>query len=116
MQDPVARFAAGLRESAAREQAEQERRQRERRQARDAAQAAAERAAALDDARRALERAIDQARHARRVGSGVAASDAAWRDAKARVVELETGAPPPWAAHREVAEVSDDASDEAAPT
>lgn len=115
VQDPVARFAAGLRESAAREQADRDRRQLERRQARDAAQAAAEHAAALEDARRELERAIDQARHARRAGSGVAASDAAWRAAKARVVELETGAPPAWA-RRDEAEVRDVAGDDGDPS
>ena len=30
---------------------------------------------------------------------GVDAADAAWREAKARLIELETGAPPSWAAH-----------------
>ena len=34
---------------------------------------------------------------ARRAGSGVAAADAAWRHAKAWLIELETGAPPEWA-------------------
>jgi hypothetical protein len=34
---------------------------------------------------------------ARRTHSGIDAADAAWRQAKARVIELETGAPPSWA-------------------
>ena len=98
-QDPVAQFAAILRASAERERAERERLQLERQAARDAAQAAAEHAAALDRARRELEHAINGVREARRAGSGVAASDAAWRQAKFRVIELETGAPPEWARH-----------------
>jgi hypothetical protein len=57
------------------------------------------RAAALDAARRELEQAIGAARDARRTGSGIDAADAAWRHAKARLIELETGAPPEWAGH-----------------
>ena len=56
-------------------------------------------AAELDAARRELEDAISNAREARRAGSGVAATDAEWRRAKARLIELETGAPPEWAGH-----------------
>jgi sugar (pentulose or hexulose) kinase len=88
-----------LRASAERERAERERLQLEQQEARDAAQAAVEHAAALEDARRELEHAISGVREARRAGSGVAASDAAWRQAKARLIELETGAPPEWARH-----------------
>lgn len=98
-QDAIERFATMLRESAERERAELERVRRERQQARDAAQAAAAHAAALDTARRELEQAIGTAREARRTGSGIAAADAAWRHAKARLIELETGAPPEWANH-----------------
>jgi hypothetical protein len=86
-----------LRESAEREQAERDRRERARQAARDAEQAAAAHAVALEQARRHLDRAIVAARDARRAGSGVADADRAWRDAKARVIELETGAPPEWA-------------------
>jgi hypothetical protein len=86
-----------LRESAEHQQAERDRLQRERQQARDAAHAAAEHAALLDAARRELEHAIGAAREARRAGSGVAAADAAWRQAKSRLIELETGTPPEWA-------------------
>ena len=97
--DPVAQFAAILRASAERERADRERLQLERQEARDAAHAATVHAAALDAARRELEHAISCVREARRAGSGVAASDAAWRQAKFRVIELETGAPPEWARH-----------------
>jgi hypothetical protein len=86
-----------LRESAERERAEAERIRLEREEASNAARAAAEHAAAIVAARRNLERAIEDARLARRTGSGIANADAAWRQAKARLIELETGAPPPWA-------------------
>jgi len=36
-------------------------------------------------------------RTSKSTGKGRADADAAWRSAKARVIELETGAPPPWA-------------------
>jgi hypothetical protein len=94
--DPIKRFASTLRASEERERAEQERAQREREEAENAARAAAEHAEALATARRDLERAIERARDARRAHSGVSAADAAWRQAKARVIELETGAPPDW--------------------
>ncbi len=96
-QDPVAQFGKLLRESAEREQAERERLVREREEAEAAARAAAEHAAALQEARRDLDRAIEAVREARRTGKGVPEADRAWRDAKARVIELETGAPPEWA-------------------
>jgi hypothetical protein len=88
-----------LRESAEQERAERDRLRIERQQAQSAAQAAAAHAAALDAARLELDHAIANAREARRAGSGVAAADAAWRRAKARLIELETGAPPEWAPH-----------------
>jgi multidrug efflux pump subunit AcrA (membrane-fusion protein) len=86
-----------LRESAERERLERDRLRVEREQARSAARASAAHAAALDAARLELEQAIVKAREARRTGSGVAATDAAWRRAKARLIELETGVPPEWA-------------------
>ncbi|MET0324882.1 MAG: hypothetical protein ABW219_06635 [Ilumatobacteraceae bacterium] len=86
-----------IRQSAEREHAARARAQLAQPEARDAARAAEEHAAALDAARRDLERVIGDARDARRRGSGAAAADEAWRRAKARVIELETGAPPPWA-------------------
>ncbi len=86
-----------LRESADRERDQRDRVRLERQHARDVAAAAADHAAALGAARRDLEQAIAAARAARRAGSGVAATDAAWRHAKARLIELETGTPPVWA-------------------
>lgn len=111
--DPVAQFAAILRASAERERAERERVRVERQAARDAAAAAAEHAAALEQARRELDHAIKGVREARRAGSGVAASDAAWRRAKAQVIELETGAPPEWAQQKvsDVREAGDNDGD-----
>lgn len=82
----IAQFAAALRESEARERAEQERRR--------ARKSAAEQ---LEVARAELDQAIEGVRRARRTRSGVAEADAAWRAAKARVIELETGDTPEWA-------------------
>jgi hypothetical protein len=98
-QDPVEQFATLLRESAERERAAQDRHRLERQRARAAADSAAAHAAALDAARRQLEDTITDARKARRAGAGVAAADGAWRHAKARLIELETGAPPHWTRH-----------------
>jgi hypothetical protein len=86
-----------LRESAERDRAEADRVRREREEASRAEREAAARQAALVAASRGLERAIEGVRVARRTGSGVAAADAAWRVAKARLIELETGEPPTWA-------------------
>lgn len=88
-----------LRAAADREREQRDRLRLERQHARDAERAAAAHAVALDTARRDLEQAIVAARAARRAGSGVAATDAAWRQAKARLIELETGSPPEWADH-----------------
>jgi hypothetical protein len=82
----LARFAAALKESAAA----------------DKAAAAAQRRAtahreALEQAQLDLRRAIDAVRAAKVSGHGGAEADLAWRAAKARVIELETGHPPAWA-------------------
>jgi len=84
--DAIERFAAALRASEEREEAELARQRAARAHADTLA------AAQLD-----LEQAIEQVRSARRKGNGVAEADAAWRQAKARVIELETGVPPEWA-------------------
>jgi hypothetical protein len=86
VQRDLERFAASLKAS---ENAERAARERERVQ-RDAD-------AALTEARRALESAVEGVRAAKRSGRGVGEADAAWRAAKARVIELETGAAPSWA-------------------
>jgi hypothetical protein len=94
--DPVTQFAQLLRESNEREEAERDRRAAAKREASDAAKAAAARADALAVAKRDLNRAIAGVREARSTRRGVAEADAAWREAKARLIELETGTAPDW--------------------
>lgn len=79
------RFAAALKES--------ERRERD---AKSKQRAAASERQELEAARAALAEAISAVRAAKGT-SGAAAADAAWRAAKARVLELETGVAPSWA-------------------
>lgn len=93
----MSRFGVMLRESAERERAEQERKQQRKRDAAAGAKAAQAHADALRNARRDLDRAIENVKSARERRSGVADADVAWRDAKARLIELETGAAPEWA-------------------
>jgi multidrug efflux pump subunit AcrA (membrane-fusion protein) len=95
--DPISRFGAALRDAAEQERAAAERARLEREAAEHAARVAAEHAAALEAARRELDRSIRAVRDARTARVGGAEADAAWRVAKARVIELETGAPPSWA-------------------
>ena len=79
-------FAAALKETEAH------------REAAAARKAAAEAEAnALRDAKRELDRAIAAVRAAKSNGRGAAEADAAWKVAKARVIELETGSAPAWA-------------------
>src|SRR4051812_11990832 len=59
---------------------------------------AQEEAARLKRAQEAHQRAVEQVKEAKRTGKGRAEADAAWRDAKAELVELETGKRPAWAA------------------
>lgn len=80
------RFAAAVREDEARRKAEQQRRADQ-----------AEHARQLDEARAELDRAIAAVRRAKDTGKGRAEADEAWKAAKARVIELESGAPPSWA-------------------
>lgn len=95
--DPVSRFGVMLRESAERERAEQERKAQRKRDAAAEAKAARARADALLNAQRHLDQAIERVKAAKARRSGVAEADAEWRDAKAKVIELETGAAPEWA-------------------
>jgi hypothetical protein len=95
--DPISRFGAALRASAEQQRAAAARARLDHEEAEHAKRVAAELAAALDAARRELDRSIRAVRHARTARVGAAEADAAWRVAKARVIELETGAPPPWA-------------------
>ena len=96
-QDPIERFAANLRESAERERAQRDRARLEQQRARDAADAAAERAAALDSARRELEQAIGDARAAGGQAQVSPPPTQRGARAKSRLIELETGEPPDWA-------------------
>lgn len=115
-EDPVSQFGRMLKESAEREAAEQRRREEQRRAARAKHAAARTKADELGDARRELDRAIDDVRRARASGRGRAEADAAWRAAKARVIELESGERPDWAPPPPVtddAPAGDDGTDEA---
>ena len=96
VQRDLERFAAALKAS---EKADEAARHRVREQQ------AAE--AALSDARRALEQAVEGVRSAKASRRGVAEADAVWKATKARVIELETGVAPSWAPP---APVADDAS------
>ena len=91
------RFAAALKESEQRDRADRQKAQ----QAKDdTARRAADAAAQADDlrqARRALERAVEAVRTAKQQGRGRPEADEAWKVAKARVIELETGERPAWA-------------------
>lgn len=77
-----------------------ERKQRAEEEARAEERRAAEHAASLAAAQRDLQDAIEGVRVAKRAGKGTVEADTRWRAAKARVIELETGAPPAWAADR----------------
>jgi hypothetical protein len=95
--DPAELFAAALKESEARDKATRERKAKE-----DAERALRKaeveaHATSLADARRALERAIEAVRAAKRNGRSTVDADVVWKAAKARVIELETGVPPTWA-------------------
>ncbi len=59
---------------------------------------ALELAARLEQARDAHKRAVELVKEAKRSGKGAAAADLAWREAKAHLIELETGERPSWAA------------------
>jgi hypothetical protein len=59
---------------------------------------AAEKAARLRRAQAAHQHAVEMVKEATRTGKGAAAADIAWREAKAELLELETGKRPAWAA------------------
>ncbi|MFZ9627907.1 MAG: hypothetical protein ACO3C1_00990 [Ilumatobacteraceae bacterium] len=104
----VERFAAALKDTARREREQRAAAEQRAASARAEAQQRADHAAALAAARLELRTAIAGVRSA--TGAAVAAAEAAWRTAKARVIELETGAPPSWApaAAASVAEADDE--------
>jgi len=108
----AARFAQSLRES---EEAD-----RRAKQAAADRQAAAERralealeqAGRLERAQAAHQRAIEAVREAKRTGKGAAAADLAWRQAKAELLELETGKRPAWASQPAAPAADGEASEE----
>jgi hypothetical protein len=59
---------------------------------------AVEQAGRLKRAQAAHQRAVELVKEAKRTGKGSAAADVAWREAKADLIELETGKRPAWAA------------------
>ena len=71
---------------------------------------AAEQAARLQRAQAAHQRAVEQVKEAKRTGKGAAAADVAWREAKAELLELETGKRPAWAARPAEPSTSDSES------
>jgi hypothetical protein len=73
---------------------------------------AAEQAARFGRAQAAHQRAVEMVKEATRTGKGAAAADLAWREAKAELLELETGKRPAWAARSpEPAESPDSGED-----
>jgi hypothetical protein len=58
---------------------------------------AADQAARLHRAKAAHQHAVELVKEAKRTGKGAAAADLAWREAKAELLELETGKRPAWA-------------------
>ena len=97
MQSDVERFAAAVKESERAERAAREHRAHTAAEAAQKVQDAKTAAADLAASRRDLERAVDAVRRAKQGGAGRAAADEAWKVAKARVIELETGSRPSWA-------------------
>jgi hypothetical protein len=107
----VERFAQAVRESEeakrrALQAAKDRKAEAERRKA-----TAIEHAATLERARHAHQRAVELVKEAQRSGKGAAAADLAWREAKAALIELETGERPAWAA--KVNDVADEQRPEA---
>ena len=93
----IERFAQAVRESEeAARRAKQSARDRKAAAERRKAEAI-EHAARLERARATHQRAVEQVKEAKRTGKGAAAADLAWREAKAALIELETGEPPAWA-------------------
>lgn len=95
--DPAEMFAAALKESEARDKAQREKERQRQQEAAERKAAERAQADALASARRDLDRAIQAVRDAKRNGRSTVEADAAWKLAKARVIELETGAAPTWA-------------------
>ncbi len=94
--DPLVRFSRAVKETDAKEQERVRQEQARKREEADRRKRAAEHAKAVEQAKRQLDRAIAAAKQARSAGDGVAEADEAWKQAKARLIELETGEAPDW--------------------
>jgi hypothetical protein len=105
--DPIVRFAEALKRTELREQKERDRQAEEK----EAAKRAAIHAEHVRLARIELEEAIAKVKQARVDRRGIDDADRIWQIAKAKVIELETGAPPPWAAKKQ--DSTDTADDDA---
>ena len=106
------RFAQSLRDSAeADRRAEQAEIDRKAEQARLKAEAA-EHANRLKRAQAAHQRAVELVKEAKRTGKGAAAADLSWREAKAELLELETGKRPAWAAKPEPEPTTDEVAED----
>ena len=97
VQTDVERFAAALKESANADRAAREREREARAEVARKADEAAAHEKALLAAGRDLKRAVEAVRQAKQTGKGGADADDAWKVAKARSIELETGVAPRWA-------------------
>jgi hypothetical protein len=106
-------FAAALKETDARDKAQRERDRQQREAAAQKAAAEQAHASALAQARRDLDRAIAAVRSAKSNGRSTVEADAAWKAAKAKVIELETGAAPSWAPPPPAADPADQPVDDA---
>ena len=95
--DPIVRFSEAVKRSDAKAKAERKRIEAERKEAARLARLAAEHAEAVRVAGIALDKAIAAAKAAHHSGRGVEQADLVWREAKARVIELDTGKRPDWA-------------------
>jgi predicted ATPase len=69
-------------------------------------------AARLQRARAAHQRSVELVKEAKRTGKGAAAADIAWREAKAELLELETGKRQAWAVRPAPATDAEQAADD----
>ncbi|MEP7045449.1 MAG: hypothetical protein ABI949_02150 [Ilumatobacteraceae bacterium] len=92
------RFSQSLRDSAEADRKAAQAEVQRRAQAEQARLEIAERASRLKRAQAAHQRAVELVKEANRTGKGGPAADLAWREAKADLLELETGKRPAWAA------------------
>lgn len=107
----MVRFARAVKESEAKERERVRQEQERKRDEAERRRRAAEHAQAVAAAKSTLDRAIAAAKQARASGTGIVEADETWKQAKARLIELETGEAPGWFAKPERAEPPVDAVD-----